>query len=185
MRASGPGQSTLLLLDVATVLAKGKVAYAVIGAMAAAVHGSIRGTTDADAVLSVTPSKLGALEKAFKRAGFESELRHRDADDPIPAMLVLSDRHGNRVDLLAGLRGLDPEAFSRLMIVPFQGSTIPVIGREDFIAMKCFAGSPQDVADAEIALRLRGAQVNVELLRRATRRFGRAATDLLEAILTS
>ena len=185
MKASGPGQSTLLLLDVAKVLVKENVAYAVIGAMAAAVHGAIRATTDADALLSVALSRLGTLEKAFKRAGFESELRRGDAEDPIPALLLLSDRHGNRVDLLAGLRGLDPDAFSRLIIVPFQGSTIPVISREDFIAMKCFAGSPQDIADAEIALRLRDAEVNIELLRRVTRRFGRAATDLLEGLLTS
>jgi hypothetical protein len=153
--------------------------------MAAAVHGAIRATTDADALLSVALSRLRTLEKAFKRAGFESELRLGDAEDPIPALMVLSDRHGNRVDLLAGLRGLDPDAFSRLIIVPFQGSTIPVISREDFIAMKCFAGSPQDIADAEIALRLRDAEVNIELLRRVTRRFGRAATDLLEELLAS
>lgn len=183
MKASGPGQSTLLLLDVATVLAKEKVAYAVIGAMAAAVHGSIRATTDADALLSVALSKLRALEKAFKKAGFESELRRGDAEDPIPALLVLSDRHGNRVDLLAGLKGLDPDAFSRLIAIPFQGSTIPVISREDFIAMKCFAGGPQDIADAEIALRLGEAGINIDLLRRITRRFGRAATDVLETLL--
>jgi hypothetical protein len=41
MKASGPGQSTLLLLDAATVLVRENVTYAVIGAMAAAVHGSI------------------------------------------------------------------------------------------------------------------------------------------------
>lgn len=183
MKATGPGQSTLLLLDVAKVLVKENIAYAVIGAMAAAVHGAIRATTDADALLSVTLSRLGTLKKAFKRAGFESELRLGDAEDPIPALLLLRDRHGNRVDLLAGLRGLDPDAFSRLIILPFQGSTIPVISREDFIAMKCFAGGPQDIADAEIALRLRDAEVNIELLRRVTRRFGRAATDLLEVLL--
>jgi hypothetical protein len=56
-------------------------------------------------------SRLGALEKAFKKAGFECELRLRDAEDPIPALLVLGDRHGNRVDLLAGLKGLAPMYF--------------------------------------------------------------------------
>ena len=28
---------------------------------------------------------------------------------PIPGMLKVSDSHGNRVDLLLGLKGLDPE----------------------------------------------------------------------------
>lgn len=185
MKPSGPGQSLLLLLDVATVLSREKIPFAVIGAVAAAVHASIRATTDADALLSVALSRLSALEKAFKKAGFDTQLRRGDAEDPISAMLVLSDQHGNRVDLLAELRGADPDAFSRLVIVPFQGRTLPVISKEDFIAMKCFAGGPQDVADAEAALRLGDAAVNVDLLRRITRRFGRAATDVLEGLLNS
>jgi predicted nucleotidyltransferase len=185
MKARAPGQSVLLLLDVAAVLRKEKVEYAVIGAMAAAVHGSIRATSDADALASVSVSRLGQLEKAFHRAGFETELRRGDPDDPIPALLALTDRHGNRVDLLAGLRGLDPEVFSRALTIPFQGDSIQVIGREDFIAMKCFAGGPQDVMDARLALRTNDTPVDLDLLRRVTRRFGRAAADVLERVLAS
>jgi predicted nucleotidyltransferase len=183
MRARGPGQSTLLLLDATQLLAKESVDYAVVGALAAAVHGAIRATTDADALLSIALPRLGSLARAFKKAGFEAELRRGDSEDPIVALLVLSDRHGNRVDLLAGLRGLDPQAFSRLISVPFQGATLRVIGREDFIAMKCFAGGPQDIADAREALQAHDVPVNVELLRRVTRRFGRAAADALEGLL--
>jgi predicted nucleotidyltransferase len=185
MKTRAAGQSALLLLDVAAVLTKDKIEYAVIGAMAAAVHGAIRATTDADALASITISKLVQLEKAFRRAGFDTELRRGESDDPIPALLALKDRHGNRVDLLAGLRGLDPDAFARTIAVPFQGESIQVIGREDFIAMKCFAGGPQDVADARLALRINDGPVDLDLLRRVTRRFGRAAADVLEQVLAS
>jgi hypothetical protein len=88
-------------------------------------------------------------------------------------MLVLSDTHDNRVDLLGGLRGLDPQAFSRTVDVPFNEDTLRVIGREDFIAMKCFAGESQDFADAHVALRSAQEPVDLDLLRRVTRRFGR------------
>jgi predicted nucleotidyltransferase len=185
MKARKPGQSPLLLLDVAAVLARQGIDYAVIGAMAAAVHGSIRATTDADALVPVGASKLAQLKSAFKKAGFDTDLRSGDADDPIPALLAVSDKHGNRVDLLAGLRGLDKEVLSRSITVPFLGDTIRVIGREDFIAMKCFAGGPQDVDDARCALRTANEPVNVDLLRRLTRRFGRAAADVLEQLLSS
>jgi hypothetical protein len=185
MRARAPGQSALLLLDVATVLADQEIEYAVIGAMAASVHGSIRATTDADALVSVSTAKLAQLQRAFKKAGFATELRQGDADDPIGALLVISDKHGNRVDLLTGLRGLDAEAFSRSVTVPFMRSSIRVIGREDFIAMKCFAGGPQDVVDARDCLRTASEPINVDLLRRLTRRFGRPAADVLERLLSS
>ena len=183
MKARGAGESAHLLLDVSAVLAENGVEYAVIGAMAAAVYGAIRATTDADALLSVSIAKLGQLEKVFKKAGFATELRRGDTDDPIPALLSVSDRHDNRVDLLAGLRGLDRLALSRSITVPFLGSSLRVIGREDFVAMKCFAGGHQDIADAVKALKTTDQPLDLELLRRTTRRFGRPAADLLEKLM--
>jgi predicted nucleotidyltransferase len=72
------------------------------------------------------------------------KLRYGDSDDPIGAVLALSDRHDNCVDLLVGIRGLDPGAFARAAEVPFQGSSLRVIELEDFIAMKlfCVKGDP-------------------------------------------
>jgi predicted nucleotidyltransferase len=185
MRARGPGQSALLLVDVAGVLADEAIDYVVIGAMAASVHGSIRATTDADALVSVGVPKLRQLQKAFRKAGFDTSLQQGDADDPIPALLAVTDKHGNRVDLLAGLRGFDVAAFSRAITVPFLGSSLRVIGREDFIAMKCFAGGPQDVADARHAIKVADGPIDIDLLRRLSRRFGRPAADVLEQVLTS
>jgi hypothetical protein len=110
-------------------------------------------------------------------------LRRGDADDPIPALLSVNDRHDNRVDLLAGLRGLDRLALSRSITVDFLGSSLRIIGREDFIAMKCFAGGPQDITDAVQALKIVSQPLDLALLRRATRRFGRPAADVLEKLL--
>jgi hypothetical protein len=63
MRTRRAGQSALLLLDVIAVLRSEVVEYAVIGAMAASVHGSLRASADADALLSVTVSKLANLSR--------------------------------------------------------------------------------------------------------------------------
>jgi len=185
MRTQAPGQSSLLFLDVAEILTTRNVPCAVIGALAAAVHGEVRGTTHADALLSIALPRLSALGRAFEKAGFHTQLRLGDPDDPIPALLVLQDAHENTVELLAGLRGMDPEAFSRTIIVPFQGDALRVIGREDFIAMKCFAGGPQDLADARAALLAPGSQLDRDLLRRVTRRFGRPAADALEQLFAT
>jgi len=182
MRAKRSGQSPLLLLDVVDVLAREGVDYAVIGALAAAVYGAIRASADADALVSLTVGKLSSLSQVFKKKGFAAELRRGDPEDPIPAMLVIGDKHGNRVDLLGGLLGLDPQTLSRALDVPFSGTTIRVIGREDFIAMKCFAGRTHDLEDARIALRT-AEQLDLDFLRKVARRFGRSAADALESIL--
>lgn len=183
MSATGPGQSLLLLLDVVAILEKQGIEYGVVGALAASVYGTVRATTDADAVVSASRSKLAGLEKILRKAGLMAELRRGDADDPIPALFAITDQFGNRVDLLSGLRGLDPDAFERTISVPFSGTTLRIIGREDFIAMKCFAGGPLDIADAQEAIRAADRPIDLDLVRRVTRRFGRPAADVLEGLL--
>ena len=58
MKATGPGQSTLLLLDVVKVLNKYQISYAVIGALAASFYGVVRASLDADAVISLPHGKM-------------------------------------------------------------------------------------------------------------------------------
>jgi hypothetical protein len=183
MRTERAGQSALLFLDVAELLTRENVEYLIIGAFALSVHGLVRASSDVDALLHVSYSRLARISKVFEAAGFEVTIRRGDDEDPILNMLVLSDSYGNRVELLGGLRGLDPLSFSRAVEVPFYGVNLRVAGREDFIAMKCFAGSPQDLADARDAFEGAQGPVDVDLLRAVTRRFGRAAADRLEEIL--
>lgn len=183
MRTRRSGESALLLLDAVELLAREKIGYAVIGAMAASVHGVVRASVDADAVLSLTVRELSPLEKKFQVAGFRTELRRGDAEDPIPGLLALNDSFGNRVDLLAGLRGLEDAAFTRAIEVPFQGGELRIIGREDFIAMKLFANGPQDLADARHALALSRESLDIALLRRLATRYGRTTLDALEQLL--
>ena len=113
MRTNRAGQSALLLLDVIEILKREKVDYLVIGAFALSAHAVVRATSDVDALLSISYARLTKLSSVFESAGFATTLRPGDADDPILGMLVLGDSHGNRVDLLGGLRGLDPNVFSR------------------------------------------------------------------------
>jgi predicted nucleotidyltransferase len=153
--------------------------------MAASIHGVVRASVDADAVLSLVSKKPSDLERRFSGAGFKTELRTGDPEDPIPALLQLTDGFGNRVDLLIGLRGLETEAFSRAMEVPFQGVTLRVIGLEDFIAMKVFAGGPQDLADARNAISIAAGSVDRALLARLTKRYGRDAVENLNKLLGS
>jgi hypothetical protein len=157
----------------------------VIGAFALSAHGTVRASSDVDALLSASRARLAKLRTLFENADFGTTLRHGETDDPIPSMLVLTDSHGNQVDLLGGLRGLDPKVFSRAIKIPFLGKDLCIVGREDLIAMKCFAGGPQHLADARAAFQAAPGPVDLDLLRTVTRRFGRDAADKLEDVLSS
>lgn len=183
MRATRSGESALLLLDVFDLLADQNIEYAVVGALAASIHGAVRASMDADVVLSVGVPQAEGIEQKLKIGGFQTELARGDFDDPIPALLKVIDQYGNRVDLLIGLKGLEPQAFSRVTTVAFQGSTVRFIGREDFIAMKVFAGGPMDLVDAARAVTAAGASLDLELVRRLAKRFGRDALESLERLL--
>jgi predicted nucleotidyltransferase len=185
MRTKASGESTLLLVDAVQVLRAAQVDYAIIGAMAASVHGVIRASRDADALLSITTSALPDLERSFRATGFITELRRGDMDDPISAVLTLHDEFENRVDLLVGIRGFDPQAFSRTIDVPLDGEPLRFVGLEDFIAMKIFAGSPQDISDATTALEVATDLLDVNLLRQLSRRYGADTARSLENVLAS
>jgi predicted nucleotidyltransferase len=183
MRATRPGESALLLLDVVDVLTNQKIEYAVIGALAASVHGAVRASMDADVVLSIGLPEAKNFGDVLTRAGFQIDLARGDADDPIPALLKITDAHGNRVDMLIGLRGLDPMAFSRTIDIAFQGQTLKFVGREDFIAMKIFAGGPMDLLDASRAITAGGASIDLDLVHSLARRFGVDASQTLNRLL--
>jgi hypothetical protein len=183
MRTDKGGQSALLLLDVVEILRREKVDYAIIGAFALSVLGVVRATMDADALLFAEPGRLAKLERKFKQEAFNTELRTAEADDPVSGMLVLSDDFGNHVELLGGLRNMDPEAFSRTLEITFRDEKLRIVGREDFIAMKCYAGGPQDALDARSAYRAAPGPIDLDLLRTVTRRFGREAADRLQEVL--
>jgi hypothetical protein len=169
------------LLDAIDLLSRSNVSYAVVGAMAASVHGVVRASTDADAILALHSDELAALERRFREDGFTTELRYGDAADPIGAVLAVTDEHGNRVDFIVGIRGLDAGAFARAVEIPFRGERLRIIGLEDFVAL--FAHGPQAVVDAHCALEAAGDAVDVELLRNLAARFGPETSEALEAAL--
>jgi hypothetical protein len=183
MRAKEPGQSLLLMLDFADALTARQIKYAVIGAVAAAVHGAVRASLDADAIVAIPIPEAQRLRGEFEASGLNAQLRMGDAEDPVAALMAVSDAFGNRVDLVMGLRGMDPGLYARASQVRLSEASLQVVGREDFIAMKVFAGGPQDISDASLAIAANPQSLDLELLRRLALRFGRSTALTLETLL--
>jgi hypothetical protein len=73
MRTTRSGESALLLLDVIDLLSAGNIEYAVIGALAASIHGAVRASMDADVVLSAgVPQAVTIGEKLKAEFGLTS-----------------------------------------------------------------------------------------------------------------
>ena len=187
MRATGPGQPAHLLLDVADHLAQRHIPYAVVGAFGVSFHGLPRFTDDADARvwLSRTGLSPADLQHALAASGHRCELRRGDTDDPILGVLVVHDDHGNRLDLLLGVRGMDPAAADRAIATSLLGSPVRILGAEDLVAMKAFAGGVQDLEDARGILDVSKDHLDLDLVRALCRRYGRDVARTCEALLTS
>ena len=185
MRTHKQGQSALLLLDVIEVLNELKIDYAVIGAMAASFYGVVRASLDADAVMSFQESREASqlLVEKLKKKGFKVAERHGDRSDPLRGLLMVEDSYQNRVDLLKGIRGMDEDFFLRIVKVPFSDSKIQIVAVEDFIAMKIFAGGPQDIEDVKNVLKVSAQRINLKLLKKLSLQYGKKVLKALEDLL--
>ncbi|MBI5244730.1 MAG: hypothetical protein HY922_13760 [Elusimicrobia bacterium] len=94
-------------------------------------------------------------------------------DDPIPELLRLSPKKAGArpaIDFLPASRGFDSDALQRAVTVRLGNSAIPVVCREDLIAMKIAAGGGLDFQDARALLAIHAGTLDRGLLETSCRR---------------
>ena len=185
MRATGPSQPAPLLLDIFDILQELGIPHAIVGALAVSYYGVPRASVDADAAiwLEGTGRNAADVEIALADAGYNVKLSRGDTDDPIAAVLVIEDAYGNAADLLMGVRGMDPEAPGRCVSSVLLDTPIRIMGAEDLVAMKIFAGGPVDLVDIRGIFHVSGKSLNIDLLRKNVRRYGHQASETLTTLL--
>lgn len=185
MRAKESGQSPLLLLDVIEILNKERLPYAVIGAMAVSFYGVVRSSLDADAIIQVDKNsgKIDNLRAALTKAGWQVVIKRGDFEDPLVGVVLIEDNYGNHVDLVLGLKKGDNNLFKRVRPVEFQGETINIVGVEDLIVMKVFAGSHKDMMDAQGVLTVSERIIDRKKLLRLAGPFGDETVKTIEKML--
>ena len=77
-----------------------------------------------------------------------------------------------------------PGFVSRTIPSSLFGATLRMIGLEDFIAMKVFAGGPRDLEDARAALLVSSSALNLPLLKQLASGYGRSVVRSLEQLLS-
>jgi hypothetical protein len=185
VKPDAPGQSAVLLTQVAARLDALSIPYAVIGGLAASFHGVVRSSLDADIVISVSSREANVtpLLRDLKEAGWKVVEKQGGFQDPVVSVIAVSDEFSNRVDILTGIRGMAANFHSRTLPASLFGENLRVVGLEDFVAMKLFAGGPQDLADARAALEVSSSALDLPLLERLAAGYGRSVVQSLKELL--
>lgn len=185
MKIQGPGESALLLLDVIKRLNQYDIPYAVIGSFAASFYGLVRASLDVDAMVSAKgrEEKMEQLVTTLEQSGLRVEKRSPDSADPVRGMICVQDQYQNRVDLLTGIKGMPEDFYTRVTTAVFMGASVQIIGLEDFIAMKIFAGGLKDIQDATGVLKVSSEKMDLALLKRLTSSYGKKELSKLKEIL--
>lgn len=181
----GSTNSPRLLDQVGRILDALGAPWAAIGALAVAYHGPIRASYDADALISLKGSSvdLGQLGDYLRESGWKVDVREGEQGDPLGFVVRILDKAGNQVDLIGGIRKLDPDFFGRARRTTVEGMKLRFASAEDLIALKLFAGGPKDLEDAEGVIRVQAGRLDSALLRKLCKGFGARVAKSCERVL--
>jgi hypothetical protein len=123
--------------------------FAVVGAAAMAVHGVARSTFDLD-LLTPDPGPLGRPTwVSLERQGVRVDIRLGDDDDPLAGVARFTLEETMVVDLIVGRGAWQAAIVGRARPHTVAGVLVPVATAADLIALKLYAGGPQDAWDIE------------------------------------
>jgi predicted nucleotidyltransferase len=163
-----------LTADVASILRRRRIPFAMIGAAAMAVHGVSRSTADVD-LLTMDVSCLDGTMWRELEPSTTVDARSGDADDPLRGIVRFARSGDVDLDLVVGRPAWQQEALSRATLRT--EDEVPVVSLPDLILLKLYAGGSQDAWDIEqlLAVDVTGTaavdvQARVALLPAASRR---------------
>jgi hypothetical protein len=163
-----------LLHEVGRILDREGVSWAAIGALAVAYHGFVRASLDADAIVTFKGSRtdLERLGSSLRAQGWKVDVRKGEPGDPLGYVIRILDAGENQVDLIGGISRMDSTLFDRAITDELEGRSMRIVSPEDLIALKVFAGSAQDLADAAAVVEIQGDALNRNLIHDLCGRFG-------------
>jgi hypothetical protein len=137
-------------------LGRHEVEYLLVGGYAVSLHGFPRNTADLDVWIRPVPANADRVMAALRGFGFAPGPAEREAL-LTPGRILRLGYPPVRIELLTAPSGVEfVSCRSRAVILPIDGTEIPVLSLDDLIANKRAAGRPKDLIDALELERLRG-----------------------------
>lgn len=128
------------------------VPWYLFGAQAAIIWGSSRYSNDVDVTVSIDRENLLSFIDAMKKAGFDIKYDDMDFIERSRVLPFTHDATGLSLDVVLLGPGLEEEFLDRKQAVDVDGTTIPVISREDLIILKILAGRAKDIEDIKAVI---------------------------------
>jgi len=139
----------ILLGRVASLLDRARIAAAVIGASALAVHGVARSTYDVDLLTTDARALQDHTWHSLAEGGVSVEIRRGDDDDPLRGVVRVTKSGERTVDVVVGRHAWQTAAVDTATPARILGVEVPVVDRASLILLKLYAGGPQDLWDIE------------------------------------
>lgn len=154
-----------LIGEVAGILERERVSYALIGAMAMLAHGAPRATLDID-LLTTEARALGLPWREQLREGVAIDSRRGEHDDPLAGVITFERGGQPAIDLVIGRWAWQQAAITRATPVTVYGVSLPVIAAADLVITKIDAGGHRDRLDVELLLERGGAALADDVIAR-------------------
>lgn len=129
------------------LLRERRIAFAVVGAAALAVHGVSRATRDLDVLVTDPACLAESTWTTLGGRGVTVTIRRGDADDPLAGVVRLTADGEAPVDLVVGRAGWQERVLARAVSSAVAGVDSPVATSADLVLLKLYAAGPQDAWD--------------------------------------
>jgi hypothetical protein len=168
-----------VVAHVATALEQVGLAYAVVGSLAASIHGEPRSTRDVDVAVRLSQPDIDRLAPLFPDADFYFDIdMARDAVARQSQFNVIDLRSMWKVDFIVARDAFTHEELARRERVSIGGTGVYVASAEDTVVAKLKwsreAGSHRQLEDAAGILRVCGGRLDRRHIAAWVERFGLA-----------
>src|SRR6266498_2670934 len=137
-------------VEMLSALVEARAEFLIVGAHALAAHGVPRATGDLDIWVrceSANADRVLAALKAFGAPRFD--LTREDLLRPGTVFQI--GVAPSRIDILTSISGISfDRAWPNRIAIPIGSLSVPVLGKDDFIANKRAVGRPRDLSDLDL-----------------------------------
>ncbi len=168
--------------DVVAILDRHGVDAVVIGATALAAYRYVRQTEDIDLGVNADLVTLRAVAAALRQAGFSTELREPEGDDPLGGVIDVTGPFGllQIISYADRLPAVINDAVKESTLVVRAGSSLRLVPIAQLVALKLYAGGYKSKADI-VELLARNPELDLAAVRATCDRYRLPGLDELIA----